>query len=123
MVHMAASPERLRPMIEAQIARDEAMSAVLVGFLRCPEGRGRKAVVVCGSGHAAYGLGTPQRVRRRLGDESDRIVILADCGDVRLSPKEKAVSRPVEITHEQLRQLKRPVADYLEVAAPPAAQD
>ena len=27
MVHMAASPQRLRPMIEAQIARDEAMSA------------------------------------------------------------------------------------------------
>ena len=34
MVHMAASPERLRPMIEAQIARDEAMSAALADYLR-----------------------------------------------------------------------------------------
>jgi uncharacterized iron-regulated protein len=90
MVHMAASPQLLRPMIEAQIARDEAMSAALADYLRSDAGRGRKAVVVCGSGHVAYGLGTPQRVRRRLGDPNDRIVVLADCGDVRLSAEEKA---------------------------------
>ena len=91
MVHMAASPERLRPMIEAQIARDEAMSATLADYLRSEAGRGRKAVVVCGTGHVAYGLGTPQRVRRRLGDANDRIVVLAECGDIRLSAEEKAV--------------------------------
>jgi uncharacterized iron-regulated protein len=118
MVHMAASPERLRPMIEAQIARDEAMSAALADYLRGDAGRGRKAVVICGSGHVAYGLGTPRRVRRRLGDDSDRIVILAECGDVRLSPEEKAAARPVEISHEQLRSIGRPVGDYLEVAWP-----
>ncbi|MGA2259701.1 MAG: ChaN family lipoprotein [Thermoguttaceae bacterium] len=118
MVHMAASPERLRPMIEAQIARDEAMSAALADCLHSEAGRSRKAVVVCGTGHVAYGLGTPQRVRHRLGDSNDRIVVLAECGDVRLSPEEKAVARPVEITHEQLRQIGRPVADYLEVACP-----
>ena len=38
MVHMAASPDRLRPMIEAQIARDEAMSAVLADYLRSAAG-------------------------------------------------------------------------------------
>ena len=103
-------------MIEAQIARDEAMSAALADYLRSPAGRGRKAVVVCGSGHVAYGLGTPQRVRRRLGDANDRIVMLAECGDVRLSAEEKAVARPVEISHEQLRQIGRPVADYLQIA-------
>jgi uncharacterized iron-regulated protein len=118
MVHIAASPERLRPMIEAQIARDEAMSAALADYLRSDAGRGRKAIVVCGSGHVAYGLGTPQRVRRRLGDANDRIVVLAECGDLRLSPEEMAASRPVEITHEQLRQIGRPVADYLEIACP-----
>jgi len=118
MVHMAASPQRLRPMIEAQIARDEAMSAALADYLHSPAGHARKAVVVCGSGHVAYGLGTPQRVRRRLNDPNDRIVVLADCGDIRLSPQEKAVARPVEITHEQLRQIGRPVADYLEIAYP-----
>ena len=120
MVHLAASPERMRPMIEAQIARDEAMSAALADYLRSEAGRGRKAVVVCGTGHVAYGLGTPQRVRRRLGDPNDRIVVLAECGDIRLSAEEKAVARPVEITHEQLRQIGRPVADYLEIAAPAA---
>ncbi|MGO9112319.1 MAG: ChaN family lipoprotein [Thermoguttaceae bacterium] len=118
MVHMAASPQRLRPMIEAQIARDEAMAAALADYLRSEAGRGRKAVVVCGSGHVAYGLGTPQRVRRRLGDPNDRIVVQAECGDLRLSPEEKAVSRPVDITHEQLRQIGRPVADYLEITSP-----
>jgi uncharacterized iron-regulated protein len=119
MVHMAASPERLRPMIEAQIARDEAMSAALADYLRSPPGRGRKAVVVCGSGHVAYGLGTPQRVRRRLGDANDRIVVLSECGDVRLSPEEMAAARAVEIPHELLRQVGRPIADYLEIACPP----
>ena len=60
MVHMAASPQRLRPMIEAQIARArKAMSAALADYLRLEAGRGRKAIVVCGSGHVAYGLGTP----------------------------------------------------------------
>jgi uncharacterized iron-regulated protein len=118
MVHMAASLERLRPMIEAQIARDEAMSAALSDYLRSPDGRNRKAIVVCGTGHVAYGLGTPQRVRRRLGDANDRIVVLAECGDLRLSPEELAVSRPVEISHEQLRKIGRPVADYLEIACP-----
>jgi len=118
MVHIAASPERLRPMIEAQIARDEAMSAALTDYLRTAAGRGRKAVVVCGTGHVAYGLGTPQRVRRRLADTNDRIVVLAECGDVQLSPEEKAAARPVEISHEQLRKIGRPVADYLEIACP-----
>ncbi len=120
MVHMAASPERLRPMIEAQMARDEAMSAALADYLRSQAGRGRKAVVVCGSGHVAYGLGTPERVRRRLGDTNDRVVVLAECGDLRLTPEEKAAARPVEITHEQLREIGRPLADYLEVASPAA---
>jgi uncharacterized iron-regulated protein len=118
MVHMAATPEKLPPMIEAQISRDEAMSAVLADYLRTADGRGRKAVVVCGSGHVAYGLGTPQRVRRRLGDSNDRIVVLAECGDLRLSPEELAAARAIEIPHELLRKIGRPVADYLEVACP-----
>ena len=118
MVHLAATPQRLRPMIEAQIARDEGMSAALADYLRSKSGLGRKAIVVCGSGHVAYGLGTPQRVRRRLGESNDRIVVLAECGDLRLTPQELAASRPVEIPHELLRQIGRPVADYIEIAWP-----
>jgi uncharacterized iron-regulated protein len=121
MVHIAATPEKLRPMIEAQIARDEAMSAALVDFLRSEQGRLRKAVVICGAGHVAYGLGTPQRVRRRLRDDNDRIVILAECGDLRLSPEERAAARPIEIPHELLRAIGRPLGDYVEVAWPAGA--
>ena len=44
MVHMAADEQRLRPMIEAQIARDETMAELLARFLQSPAGRGRTAI-------------------------------------------------------------------------------
>lgn len=112
-VHMAATPQRLRPMIEAQIARDETMAEVLAVYLRSDKGRGRTAVVICGAGHVIYGLATAARVRRRLPDVRDRIVLLSESGDVELSPEEKAASRPVLITHQDLRELNRPAGDYL----------
>lgn len=129
MVHAAANPESLRPMIEAQIARDEAMAAALCGYLKSAAGRGRSAVVLCGEGHVAFGQGTVARVRRRMPGLKDRIVVLSASGDVTLSAQEKAVSRPVEITHEQLRRIDRPIADYLHVTslkpadAPAASED
>jgi uncharacterized iron-regulated protein len=115
MVHVAATPEVLRPMIEAQIARDEGMAQAVAAFARSESGRGRKMLVLCGAGHVAYGLGMPDRVRRRLPAMKDRIVLLSESGDVRLSPEEKAHAREIEITHEQLREIQRPVADYLGV--------
>jgi uncharacterized iron-regulated protein len=118
MVHMAATPERLRPMIEAQIARDESMSAAIAAFLQSAAGRGRTMVVLCGAGHVAYALGTPQRVRRRMPGVRDRIVLLSESGDLELSPEEKAVSREISITHEQLRGLDRAVGDYLHAKEP-----
>jgi uncharacterized iron-regulated protein len=113
MVHAAATLKTLRPMIEAQIARDEAMAQTLCAFLQSEQGRGRKAIVLCGAGHVAYGMGLPTRVRRRLNDSKDRIVLLSESGEVRLSPAETAHARSIEITHEQLRALRQPVADYL----------
>jgi len=113
MVHVSASSQTLRPMIEAQIARDEAMAEALATFLKSDEGRGRKVLVLCGAGHVAYGLGLPTRVRRRLPGINDRIVLFSESGEVRLSPEEKAQARAIEITHEQLRDLRRPIADYL----------
>lgn len=121
MVHAAATEEMLRPMIEAQIARDEAIAAALVDYLQSPAGRGRTALVICGAGHVAYGLGTAARVQRRLPDVSQRIVLLSESGDVELSPEERAMAREIEITHEQLRRIDRPIGDYLhakELAAP-----
>ena len=117
-VHMAATPERLRPMIEAQIARDEHMAHALTQFLQSPAGKDRMAVVICGVGHVSYGLGMPGRVRRRLGDPSDRIVVFSESGDVRLTPEERAVSRPITVTHEQLRAMGRPIGDYLYITTP-----
>lgn len=121
MVHMAATPERLRPMIEAQIARDECMAHHLANYLRTEDGANRMAVVLCGAGHAAYGLGMPARVQRRLGEVRQRIVLLSASGDVELSSEEKAASRDVEITHEDLRRLGLPVGDYLQARS--LAQD
>jgi uncharacterized iron-regulated protein len=117
MVHVAATPERLRPMVEAQIARDEAMAATLVTFLQSEAGRGRAAIVICGAGHVAYGLGMPARVERRMQGVKTRIVLLSESGDVELSPEDKAQARPITITHDQLRALGRPVADYLHATA------
>jgi uncharacterized iron-regulated protein len=117
-VHMAATPVRMRPMIEAQIARDEQMADVLAQFLQSERGRGRTAVVICGVGHAAYGLAMVSRVRRRMPGVRDRIVLFSESGDVQLSPEERAVSRPVEIAHQQLRELGRPIGDYLLATEP-----
>jgi uncharacterized iron-regulated protein len=113
MVHASATEAVLRPMIEAQIARDEAMAAAIADYLESPAGEGRTALVICGAGHAAYGLGTPARVVRRLAGVRQRIVLLSESGDVELSPQEKAMSRDIVISHQQLRQIDRPIADYL----------
>ncbi|MFZ1932592.1 MAG: ChaN family lipoprotein [Thermoguttaceae bacterium] len=117
MVHMAASPKVLRPWIEAQIARDETMAATLCAFLRSEAGRGRSAVVICGAGHVSYGLGTPARVRRRMPRIKDRIVLLSASGDLQLSPAEVKAARAITVTHEQLRQIDRPIGDYLRVTS------
>jgi uncharacterized iron-regulated protein len=113
MVHAAAMPNMLRPMIEAQMARDESMAAAVAAFLKSDEGKGRKMIVLCGGGHVAHGLGAPARVRRRLPDIKDRIVLLSESGELKLSPAEQAMASNVEVTHEQLRQLTQPIADYL----------
>lgn len=115
MVHAAANPETLRPMIEAQIARDESMASTLCDYLKSEAGRGRTAVVLCGAAHVSFGQGTASRVRRRMPDVNDRIILLSASGDVVLSERDKAVSRPTIVTHEQLRQIDRPIADYLQV--------
>ena len=115
MVHMTVTPETLRPIREAQICRDEMMASRLCDFLESEKGRGRTAVVLCGAGHVSYGLGTASRVRRRMPKIKERIILLSASGDLELSPQEEAMAREITITHEQLRQINRPIADYLHV--------
>jgi uncharacterized iron-regulated protein len=113
MVHLAATPDRVRPMVEAQIARDETMAAAIAKFLQSGPGQGRTMIVLCGAGHVAYGLGTAGRVRRLLPAIKDRIVLFSESGDLELSPQEKAAAREIRISHEQLRAIDRPMGDYL----------
>jgi aminopeptidase N len=117
MVHMPLTAEKLRPVREAQICRDEAMAEALSSFLKSEPGQGQTAVVVCGAGHASYGLGMVSRVKRRLPKIKDRVVLFSQSGDLELTPEEKAMARDIEITHEQLRTINRPLADYLHVAS------
>lgn len=115
-VHMAATPERLRPMIEAQMCRDEMMASVLCEFLKSEQGKDRTAIVICGSGHCSYGLGTSARVQRRLPGVKQRIVAISG-GGKKLSPGAMAMVRKIFVTHEQLRAINRPIADYLHVTS------
>lgn len=69
-------------------------------------------VVVAGSGHLNYGFGIPARVHKRL-DAPFRIVLPSDSGELVLSEEDKRHSVPVEITHEDLRFIGRPIGDYL----------
>jgi uncharacterized iron-regulated protein len=117
-VHMAATPERLRPMIEAQMCRDAMMASVLCEFLKSEQGKDRTAIVICGSGHCSYGLGTATRVQRRLPGVTQRIVSISDSGDGKKpSPATMAMVRRISVTHEQLRAINRPIADYLHVTS------
>jgi len=122
-VHAMAMPGRLRPMIEAQMARDEQMAATLSAFLDSKQGRGRTAVVLCGAMHCSHGMGTVARVRRRMPDVKDRIILMSESGDVKLSPAMQAMARPIHVTHEQLREVQQPIADYLHIISRKAVSD
>jgi len=107
----------LRTMFEAQVVRDETMAHSVASFLNSEAGRGRTAVVLCGSGHCAHGLGIPSRVERRIPGIAQRILVLSESGDVELSEAERKLASDVRITHADLKHLQAPIADYLQVSA------
>lgn len=113
-VHAAADPAKLRPMFEAQMARDETMAANIISARGSGNAR-RTAFVVVGAGHIRFGLGTADSVRRRVPDIIDRLVLATESDELQLTAREKAASREVTITHGDLRTLGRPPADYLRV--------
>jgi uncharacterized iron-regulated protein len=112
-VHVAAEPARLRPMFEAQVARDETMAENIVRARHLGPSVPRTAVVILGAGHIRYGLGTPERVRRREPQVTDRLVLISESGAASLTPSEKSVAREVDVTHAQHRAIGRAPADYL----------
>ncbi len=114
-VHAAVEAATLRPMFEAQAARDEAMAEQIVAARTAAGGPPRTVFAVMGAGHMRYGLGTAARVRRRDPALVERLVLITVPSPVPLSPAEKAASREVTISHGSLRELGRPPADYLRV--------
>ncbi|HWI56559.1 MAG TPA: ChaN family lipoprotein [Bacillota bacterium] len=114
-VHMAFDPAKLRPVFEAQVARDETMAARLTAFLNSPAGQGRTALVICGRGHCEFGLGTPDRVARRTPGIAQRIVLLSSSGDLTLTEQELKQSRAVDLSHQFLRDLGRAPADFFHI--------
>jgi uncharacterized iron-regulated protein len=114
-VHMAFDPGKLRPVFEAQVARDETMAARLTEFLNSPAGRDRVALVICGRGHCEFGLGTPERVERRISKITQRIVLFSESGDLQLTESERKQAREIEMSHQFLRGIGRPPGDYYHI--------
>jgi uncharacterized iron-regulated protein len=117
-VHMAFDPQKLRPIVEAQIARDETMAARLVEYLKSPAGQGRTAIVICGRGHCEFSLGTPDRVGRRMPEIQQRIVLFSESGDLQMTEAERQQAREIEVPHQFLRDLGRLPADFFHVIQP-----
>lgn len=116
-VHMAMDPAKLRPVFEAQVARDETMAANIVAgrkIATTPD-RPRTAFVLVGAGHVRHGLGTADRVRRREPGIVERIVLSTESGQLVLSESDKAAARDISISHAQFREIGRPPGDYLHV--------
>jgi uncharacterized iron-regulated protein len=114
-VHMAFDPEKLRPVFEAQVARDETMSARLASYLASSEGTNRTALVICGRGHCEFGLGMPDRVERRMPGISQRVILFSQSGDLQLSEIERRQAREIEVPHQFLRDLGRSPADFMHI--------
>lgn len=116
LVHAQFMPEALHTIFQAQVARDETMAYRLhLAWRRLPDPENWIAVILCGGGHCAYGLGTPSRFRYYEPRMKDRIVMAGESGDSVLTETEKSMMRDIRITHEDLRFLQRPLADYLHV--------
>jgi len=113
-VHRAFKDKSLDRIVLAQALRDETMARSLARFLDSADGRDRIMLVVAGSGHMNYGFGIPGRASR-LNGLAHRIVIPSESGDLVLSEEEKRQSLPLHITHQDLRFIRTPIADYLVV--------
>jgi uncharacterized iron-regulated protein len=113
-VHRAFQEKGLENVLVAQSIRDASMAQAVVRFLGSQKGQDRLMVVIAGAGHVHYGFGIPDRVKSHI-DVPYRIVLITESGELVLSEAEKRQSVPVHITHEDLRFIRSPIADYLHV--------
>ncbi len=114
-VHATMNPEKLRPVIDAQMSRDEKMADIISQHLKNLTDKKYIFIALGGAMHFSYRLGVPKRVAREIPSVKDRIILFSDSGDLELSYHEKAMAREITITHEDLRFLKSPIADYINV--------
>ncbi|MGO9568003.1 MAG: ChaN family lipoprotein [Desulfomonilaceae bacterium] len=112
-VHKAFEKASLDRIVLAQALRDETMAETVSGFLDTSDGKNRLMLVIAGSGHVNYGFGIPERVQSR-NSLPYRIVMPTESGELVLTEAEKRQSVPVDITHEDLRFIPTPIADYLQ---------
>jgi uncharacterized iron-regulated protein len=111
-VHRAFQDKSLEKIVLAQALRDATMARTAARFLDSALGQDRTFLIVAGAGHVSYGFGIPERLARTR-NEPYRIILLTESGELVLSEAEKRESVPVEITHEDLRFIRAPIADYL----------
>jgi uncharacterized iron-regulated protein len=57
--------EMMQPFLRVQILWEETMASRIVEYLGSTRGRGKKLVVIAGSGHVQHGFGVPKKVLRR----------------------------------------------------------
>lgn len=111
-VHKAFQHKGLDRIILAQSLRDQTMAQAIAAFMGSEAGKGRKMLVIAGSGHINYGFGIPERTERLTG-ATTRIALPTQSGELVLSEEEKRQAAPVDIKHSDLKFIKRPIADYL----------
>ncbi len=118
LVHAAFDESDLKNVFQAQVARDETMAETLIEAVEAQRGKGRQpfAMMVAGAGHVRFRLGVPDRVRARMPKLKDRVLLMSESGDLVLTESEKAVSRNVELSHEDLAEIGRSAGDYLFLA-------
>jgi len=112
-VHKAFEKASLDRIVIAQALRDATMAETVSRFLDSSDGKNRLMLVIAGSGHVNYGFGIPERVQRR-NPLPYRVVMPTESGELLLTEAEKGQSVPVHITHEELRFITTPIADYFQ---------
>ncbi len=113
-VHRSFHGKGLHNIVLAQALRDATMAGTAAQFLKSPEVADRSIMVVAGSGHLNYGFGVPERLEKLAGFPY-RIVLPTESGELVLSKEEERQSMHVHITHEDLKFIRKPIADYLHV--------
>jgi uncharacterized iron-regulated protein len=113
-VHRAFHEKSLDNVVLAQAVRDAIMAQGVISFLESERGKDAGMIVIAGSGHINYGFGIPERVQEHLR-YTERIILASESGELKLSEEEKKQAMPVEISHEDLKFIQRPIADYLHI--------